>query len=89
MADKYIGVAATWAPAVISAVSGILIWSRLNALEVKQQEVIDEIEELKESLTAEGLADAILVATASGKKDKKDKKGKKDKKDKKDKKKKK
>jgi hypothetical protein len=83
MTGNLASIAAAWAPAVITAVSGVLIWVKVSGLEAKQEEIIEDLEELKANVTTEALADAILLATTSEKKDKKDKKGKKDKKDKK------
>lgn len=67
------------APYAVCIATGVMLWMKIKSVETKQDIIIEQMEDLKESLTGEALADAILAATSELKKDKK----KKDKKDKK------
>ena len=86
------GIGSTALPIVVSAVSSIVLWMKINSVEAKQDEILDEIQDIKDSVSAENLASAILEATSLAKEQKKKekeakkllKKEKKDKKDKKD-----
>ena len=77
---KVIEVVHSSVPIVVCAATGLFLWLKIKAVEDKQNQILEEIDDIKENLTGEALADAILSAT-SGKKDKKKKdKKKKDKK---------
>lgn len=72
-------------PYALCLASSLFLYFKVKAVEDKQNEILEEVSEIKASLTQEALATAILQATNSLKEQEKDKK--KDKKDKKDKKK--
>ncbi|KAH0790791.1 hypothetical protein GPJ56_005212 [Histomonas meleagridis] len=79
----------TYGPCAICATTSLLLYLKVQSVENKQDKILEEVAEIKGSLSQSSLAEAILQATnaTKDKKDKKKDKKKKDKKDKKDKKK--
>lgn len=83
-------------PYALCVASSLFLYLKMKSVEDKQNEILEEVSEIKAALSREALADAIIQATNTleeqekekkkDKKSKKDKKNKKDKKDKKDKK---
>jgi hypothetical protein len=94
MKDSFDSFLSSVLPPTVAVVMGVLLFFKIMAIEEQHHEIIEDIADLRMSLSGEKLADAILAATSDKNKDTKDekyekeKKGKKYKKRKKDKKKK-
>lgn len=65
------------APYAVCVATGFMLWMKIKSVEAKQDIIIEQMDDLKESLTGEALADAILAATSERKKKEKKKKDKK------------